>query len=99
VGWHTKVICHQLLALQRLLRANSYDWWVHSEGFVAELLPVLGPPYTLQLEHVEHGDGVAEDILDVDVAKGERDEEDLQLVCGGGECEEECEDVVDAGGC
>lgn len=76
-GSHTEVIRHQLLALQRLLCAYSHNWRVSSQRLIPRSLVILDSPFSFELENMKQRNRVAEDILNVDVAKGEGDEEDL----------------------
>lgn len=57
-------------------------------------------PLDLLLHVVEQGDDIAKTVLDVDIAVGDGDEQDLEFLGQSGECKKDREDVVDAlGGC
>lgn len=66
------------------------------QGLESRLQTLRFTPLDLLFHVVEQRHDIAQAILDVDVAVGHGDEQNLQFLGQGGEGEEDCEDVVDA---
>ena len=79
-----------------MLRPNSNDRTTLLQRGEAGLPPLRFSPRNLLFHVVEERYNVTETVLHVDVAVGDRDEEDFELGGEGGAGEEHGEDVVDA---
>jgi len=89
------MVGHEDLILQGMLSTNSHDRLVRIKRSKARLSGRL-PPRLFLLQDVEEGNNVPQTVVELDVAVGDRDQQDLELLRRGTEGQKHSNNIVDA---
>lgn len=70
---YTEIISHQFLPFERCFCSHGKNWFMRSQCFKPGIPASGNAPFAFEFEDVKQGDGVAKDVLNVDIAKREGD--------------------------
>lgn len=75
----TEVVGHHELIRQRLFSSDSYDRLALAQGFEADFFAIFASPSDLFLNCMEQGNRIAKTIWNINISKGERNQDNFKL--------------------